>query len=305
MDAHPLKVQQISLEEAMRQQLASIAGTDMDDVCARCKSIPWDELACSEPPTCSEGVPIIEVPETYNELLSSPCRICRLFATIKPKPGIVYSNRARASKLERPRPAEESPESWFLTRFSARSVLCDSGDDDIEFDVPNDGQVLGMMLDDAGVHNWFRAAGFLGLHQALTEADFGIRRINPAWADFDMIKDCLTICRNTHEECHSIKGPPIPGLRVIDCTCTVPEVIEAPIEGEYVALSYVWSMTGEDGAGFPPVIMDAITATVKMGFQYLWVDRHVCFYDCSFLIISAKCLFSVSTKTIQSIEVVR
>ncbi|KAF3004577.1 hypothetical protein E8E14_005260 [Neopestalotiopsis sp. 37M] len=156
-----------------------------------------------------------------------------------------------------PRPAEEEPESCILTRFSARSVLCDPGDDDIEFNVSNDGQVLGMMSNDAGIHNWFWEAGFLGIsHQSVPEANFGIRRINPTSIDFDMIKDCISICRNTHTECPLVKGPPIPELRVIDCACAVPEVIETPMG---------W---------FPPVIMDAIIATVEMGFRYLWVDRH-------------------------------
>jgi hypothetical protein len=270
----------LSSGDAVQQRLSSIADTDMDDMCARCRSIPWDELACSDPPTCSEGVPIIEVPENHGELLSSPCRICRLFATIKPKVTYPIFVKARSG----PRPAEEEPESCILTRFSARSVLCDPGDDDIEFNVSNDGQVLGMMFNDAGIHNWFWETGFLGIsRQSVPEANFGIRRINPTSIGFHMIKDYLSICRNTHTECPLVKGPPIPGLRVTDCTCAVPEVIEAPTGCEYVALSYVWSMTGEDGAGFPPVIMDAIIATVEMGFQYLWVDRHVCYNTAPFL----------------------
>jgi hypothetical protein len=75
------------------------------------------------------------------------------------------------------------------------------------------------------------------------------------------------------------KADTLRGLRVIDCsTC---KVIPAPRECKYVALSYVWGKPTEgkrDGEeeGLktpPPIIADAVVATQKLGYQYLWVDR--------------------------------
>ncbi|ETS81726.1 hypothetical protein PFICI_06728 [Pestalotiopsis fici W106-1] len=263
-------MRQISSGDALEQQLFSGADIDMDGVCTRCRSIPWDELACSEPPTCEEGVQIIEIPESHDHLLNSACRICRLFATIKPE--VASPNFGKVK--EGPRPTEKAPETCVLTRFSARSALCEAVDTNVEFGVPNDGNILGMMFNDVGRPNWFWKAGFLGIQQLTRKADFGIHCIDSSTANFDMIKSCLSICQNTHAACSATKGAPIPGLQVIDCMRTLPEVIVAPTDCEYVALSYVWGPTPWTGAGFSPVIMDAMTATVKLGLQYLWVDRH-------------------------------
>ncbi|KAK8048709.1 hypothetical protein PG994_010439 [Apiospora phragmitis] len=49
-------------------------------------------------------------------------------------------------------------------------------------------------------------------------------------------------------------------LRVIDCTTR--QVVRAPDACQYVALS------------FPLVVQDSIAVTQKLGFRFLWVDRH-------------------------------
>lgn len=253
---------------------------DRDSICARCRTVPWEELASSKPPTIVEGVPVIEVPESHNQLLSSTCRIYRLLATIKPK--VVVPSFVRADRLT---PREDAPESCMLTIFSARSVMCSGLDGEIDFTVPDDGLVLGMAFNDAGTHNWFLGSGFIGLSSPTSHAKFGVRLIDPNIANLEMVRECLSICQTTHGSCPATKGVPIPGLRVIDCTRLIPEVVAAPIGCEYAALSYVWGSAGWNthASEFPPVVVDAITATTKMGFQYLWVDRHVRIYTRSVL----------------------
>jgi hypothetical protein len=50
---------------------------------------------------------------------------------------------------------------------------------------------------------------------------------------------------------------------------------------QYVALSYVWGteeaavqFSGIIPAELPPTIQDAITATLNLGYQFLWIDRY-------------------------------
>jgi hypothetical protein len=59
------------------------------------------------------------------------------------------------------------------------------------------------------------------------------------------------------------------------------EVVVAPQRCWYLALSYVWGnqkpsvvQIGEKLPSLPRTIQDAITATLKLGFRYLWVDMY-------------------------------
>ena len=50
----------------------------------------------------------------------------------------------------------------------------------------------------------------------------------------------------------------------------------------YVTLSYVWGNLNDNNSGskaeedepLPNVVLDAMTATKKMGHQYLWIDKY-------------------------------
>jgi len=108
-----------------------------------------------------------------------------------------------------------------------------------------------------------------------------------------MLKKWLMDCQIQHsEQCSqpneetlsSIKASP--GFRVIDCQER--SIIVPPSSFQYVALSYVWGqprakVPGTSSAGkatsvlpstLPRTIEDAITMTVKLGFRFLWVDKH-------------------------------
>jgi hypothetical protein len=65
--------------------------------------------------------------------------------------------------------------------------------------------------------------------------------------------------------------------------------MSAPEDCQFVALSYVW---GDDYASaaestskplhFPLTVEDSLLATLALGYQYLWVDRYVCYPKGSF-----------------------
>lgn len=97
--------------------------------------------------------------------------------------------------------------------------------------------------------------------------------------DFEYIRELVSVCTEQHgARCSSTLGPRVPNLRVIDCTTG--SVVDAPEDCCYLALSYVWgkastSTTDDRGTEFKQVVRDGIDITKSLGFQYLWVDRHV------------------------------
>jgi hypothetical protein len=88
------------------------------------------------------------------------------------------------------------------------------------------------------------------------------------------INSCIERCSQTHET--ATKLP----MKVIDCKTLR---IVPPVAGvKYVALSYVWGpnapeaeTNGKDElTNLPRTIADAVTVTLNLGQQFLWVDRY-------------------------------
>ncbi|KAK6065174.1 tol protein [Seiridium cupressi] len=102
-------------------------------------------------------------------------------------------------------------------------------------------------------------------------------------ADVALIRNWLEYCEKHHRQCrtHGTRGT-VDHFQLIDCTTD--SIVVAPIESEYVALSYVWGRgqpSGTDVLGrkllvdrLPKTVSDAILATRQLGIQYLWVDRY-------------------------------
>lgn len=103
--------------------------------------------------------------------------------------------------------------------------------------------------------------------------------------NFNRLKAWLHTCLTDHVHQEPEAASSIANLRVIDCHHSGRVVVPAPTECEYVALSYVWGVQGpgnfEDADGFPPTVMDAVIATKKLGYRYLWVDRYVSEVGCA------------------------
>lgn len=113
------------------------------------------------------------------------------------------------------------------------------------------------------------------------ELNFGLRSVQPDGFDVDFARSCIAYCLDNHgmscekgtSEANSTRF-----LKVIDCETR--KVIPAPQDCSYAALSYVWGSAptppNHDGieSGCPKVISHAIEVTLKLNFQYLWVDRY-------------------------------
>lgn len=91
------------------------------------------------------------------------------------------------------------------------------------------------------------------------------------------LRKCSQRCHNPGHSSHSVTH-----LRVIDCASK--QIVKAPDECSYVALSYVWgesqsALSGASQGKFPRTIADSITFSLALGFKYLWVDFYVCGTD--------------------------
>jgi hypothetical protein len=108
-----------------------------------------------------------------------------------------------------------------------------------------------------------------------------VRLLQPDSINFGIIKEWVQCCRSSHSSPCEIENPQhVPYLKLIDCESR--RIVEAKTTGaSYVCLSYVWGqiLNGESyhgilPQGLPTTIEDSITATLKLGFRYLWVDRY-------------------------------
>lgn len=96
--------------------------------------------------------------------------------------------------------------------------------------------------------------------------------------DLSIFRKKFQSCATRHSSCSKWEQPlhQIIGLKVIDCRSR--QVIEAPSDCGYVALSYVWGPpslgTSDDLQDPPKTIADAISVTLGLGLAFLWVDRY-------------------------------
>jgi hypothetical protein len=103
--------------------------------------------------------------------------------------------------------------------------------------------------------------------------------VAPKRIDFVKVRGWLEDCRAAHLSCEPENSHLLLNLKVIDCVNRM--VVVAPIGCSFVALSYVWGQLPADSqvlelpVAFPPTVEDAIVATQKIGYRYLWVDRYV------------------------------
>lgn len=109
--------------------------------------------------------------------------------------------------------------------------------------------------------------------------DFGVKVIDAQTFDISAVKTWMSECDSAHSECQQKDGSKeMLALRVIDVQHK--EIIRHDMSQPYVALSYVWGPLAEADAeksfpdNCPRVVLDAISAVRRLGYRYLWVDRH-------------------------------
>ena len=106
-------------------------------------------------------------------------------------------------------------------------------------------------------------------------------QLAPRRVDFGQAKRWIDACKESHPYCTARFPNMLKSLRVIDCVTR--SVVPAPEDCVYIALSYVWGITGTYGTlgssalleQLPLTVENSISATLMLGYQYLWVDKYV------------------------------
>lgn len=109
-----------------------------------------------------------------------------------------------------------------------------------------------------------------------------LQQIFPTDANLQLIKDWLHDCETYHKDCLLHRRIQLRNFQVIDCEQM--EVVEAPPECRFIALSYVWGDSAAPVSDnlkhvqtLPTTIQQCIGLTAYLNFRYLWIDRYVCF----------------------------
>jgi len=213
------------------------------DLCSRCASIPWDHLEQKERAWFWRDEKL-----TLGDLQTSSCRLCRLIAyTILAQP--VQDAHPQSVVTMNWRQALESGDRWL-----------------------------------GSLDLWAEPGGYVGklLYVTRESARENATALFPEVSkrvDFAIVKQFVEACKASHKSCEPETSPQLQDLRVINCIDNA--VVMAPIGCSFVALSYVWGGLSADSyvlgsqIAFPPTIEDAVRFTRELGYQYLWVDRHV------------------------------
>lgn len=109
----------------------------------------------------------------------------------------------------------------------------------------------------------------------------GIGLINLESINIERIKFWIQGCQRGHERCMRIKCQviPLPGFHLIDTVDN--KIVDATLDMDYIALSYVWGVgPGLKAHQFqqtlstdlPQTIQDAIDVTRAIGMRFIWID---------------------------------
>ncbi|KAK2042663.1 HET-domain-containing protein [Colletotrichum somersetense] len=105
--------------------------------------------------------------------------------------------------------------------------------------------------------------------------------------DFGLIRSWIHLCEHNHDTCRNNPDwRTLPYFKLIDCGSRQIINTDPGKRYRYVALSYVWGTAPPDKYTYPclpdnlpPVIQDAMRATIKLGFRYIWIDRYCIWQD--------------------------
>jgi hypothetical protein len=228
---------------------------DRDGLCKWCVSIPWEDLAnpLKVPP---DQLPLIH--HTAKSLRNSSCRVCCFLGNII----ISHDTPIRMFSSAPP----------YLLKLNKNMTVDNQHIGILQFvkatkrsvwPLQNDLHVLVLQDLPSGVDQWPKSL-MLGE------------------MPLEVLKHSIVTCQREHgNECSPKSTTILQNLKVFDCeTC---DVVSAPADCRYVALSYVWGPTMTNPgikapltpAELPRTVADSCTVVKSLGYKYLWVDRYV------------------------------
>ncbi|KXH27185.1 hypothetical protein CSIM01_12054 [Colletotrichum simmondsii] len=123
--------------------------------------------------------------------------------------------------------------------------------------------------------------------QPLLDLPMQARVLREERIDYGLVRSWIHLCKHHHDACRtSPDWQTLPHFKLIDCETRQIINTDPDIRYRYVALSYVWGLAPPDKYTYPclpddlpPVIQDAMRATIKLGFRYIWIDRYCIWQD--------------------------
>jgi hypothetical protein len=209
--------------------------------------------------------------------LQSACPLCRFFEDVMGAPAIPH---ILIYRFNRPRDLKSIRGAFYMEIFLGGYGYITK----FVLRLPSPDEVEGDSLPTSWDHFYT---------QYETGKHFPYRCVQKDSVDMNLAKMWVTGCQAKHVNHCADPGPNImsnirslPGFQLIDCTT---RKISMPPKGfQYVALSYVWGQTQADVGqaslytqldeflplDLPQTIQDAIIVTLKLGYQYLWIDKY-------------------------------
>lgn len=245
--------------------MTSPVPSEAQNLCARCQTINFDEIFSIKVP---EWAPynrkrVLDLGSAQG--LAIGCALCSLFAAMWNT-----DNNTVSCNLILTRTKDVLLSNWrgWPSGPSHRHDRVEGEDKPLLFLRP-------------GLRGSARRKGYLSSIQPPGPGpNLGFRMISPATFDFHFVNDSISYCSANHgSSCRQQPNDAPNFFRVVDCKAR--QVVVAQPGYRYLALSYVWgSTTGTsdrsllDLENCPKVINDSIDVTLKLMFQYLWVDRY-------------------------------
>jgi hypothetical protein len=209
----------------------------------------------------------VEVPESQRELALSSCRICQSLAILKSDDSRIFLHALSAGWLFKGLTAPQLSKLKFadtvLLRLDSRKEKKETKID----------KVMGSLIAVEPTKPTSESFSSLLPSQPW-----------PGTINYEQIKSWVTYCNKNHNDtCTSKEKIQLQPFKVIDCISHQSgepiKPVSLPTNQEYAALSYVWGEDDKKQSGVSestaPVINDSIEVTKRLGYKYLWVDRHV------------------------------
>lgn len=235
---------------------------DEDSICYECRQVDWDSLTflarnLEKKNTTRKFRMIRTIKANYEELAVSSCKICRIFSVVMP------------------RSLDQTV--WYV----GACPLWTTSEYYLPFHLGKKRNITTIHVRPVGENTLEETSVCKYLAVIKDGEGSSSRTIPPRSIDYHWLKLLAQLCEKDHKgHCRlgSLYPISVPGLKVIKVSSRT--VIEAPAECRYVALSYVWGKQPDVGPTLhlqrpPPLIEDAISVTIAMGYEYLWIDRYV------------------------------
>lgn len=236
--------------------------TAEEDICQVCSETDFEQIFSDEKFSHDTIIREWEFQDSsaLDKFRNSPCLICRIFALgiEEPVDGRRYSLRKFTGRQEYPD---------FLLALGDQSF-----------------SLIGIQEDEWPPKLLLGKSIPAFLESSSVQA--AVRIIQENQIDYNILKGWIQSCQSGHGvgergPCSPKPRKQIQSLKVIDClTQKIEHMSQTP---PYVALSYVWGPPMAQDSNptaknalpdLPRTVEDAIQATLKLGYQYIWVDRY-------------------------------